>query len=143
MGRWCQKSGLVRQKGFAEESWDSYDKPQLMCGGYALDSGGLKLLQSIAGMQPRDFVLMDLKGNLNTEGREQTLLSFPSYLYKRIAYVAVGDPTPDFKKFSQGLWLAQKQAVSDKAFKIKQAEEKQKRLLLKRQKMFEKEKKKQ
>merc|ERR1712048_97726 len=85
----------------------------------------------------------DLKANLTNEGREQTLLNFPAHMYKRIACVAVGDPTPEFKTFTQGIMLAEKQAASDKAFKIKQAEEKQRRNLAKRQKALEKEKKKQ
>merc|ERR1712072_1668174 len=85
---------------------------------------------------------MELKSNLIKEERVANLKAFPAD-FKKIAYVVVGDPTSDFKKFTQEKLLESKQAEADALFRFKQAEEKKKAEIAKRQKEIEKIRKKQ
>merc|ERR1712187_763707 len=134
MQAWCEKSGIV-PKGKAVSSRDKPLDKDLT----AITS----LLRSILPLQQRDVVLMELRDNLIKDCRVSMLQLFPASVFKRIAVVAVGDPTSDFKKHTLALVKADKQEESDKRFKLEFQKEKAQWLADKRKKEAEKVKKKQ
>merc|ERR1712187_1075038 len=81
-------------------------------------------------------------GNLLKENRANTLLLFPASMFKRVAVVAVGEPTSDFRKHILALVKQDKQEESDKKFKIAFQQEKMKWVAEKKKKELEKQKKK-
>lgn len=138
---WCEKSGIPRSKGYGSKS--SADKPDFGFGIASLDDGSVRrLLRNIAPLQERNFVLMEVKGNLVKEEREEIAARFDAPHFKRVATVLVGEPALDFKKRTSKLILAQKQETSDAQWRIKKAEEKRKKEAAQRQKALDKAKKK-
>merc|ERR1712187_1057699 len=101
-----------------------------------------KMMQVIAASCPRDFVVMELKSNLIKEEREKLLAKFPSFMFKKVACVAIGAPADSFTKYNEKLMLAEKQAKSDIEFKALKAKERQQKLMEKKKKEIEKQKKK-
>merc|ERR1711920_851530 len=98
------------------------------------------VVQAVAPIQQRNYVVMEVKSNLMKEERKEALTRWCSF--KRTAAVMLGEPPAHLKKRAQALMLKQKQEASDAEFKIKQTEEKRKKLLEKRQKQLEKDRKK-
>merc|ERR1711920_1201904 len=96
----------------------------------------------IAPLQGRNYVVMEVKGNLVKDERRPLLDRFTASTFKKIAHVVVGEPPVEFKKYSQKLMLQQKQEASDKQFAAKKLEEKRKKLVEKKQKELDKLKKK-
>ena len=132
---WCEKSGLHKTKAYSARS--SNDKPEFNFGIRELDDGSVRRsLQAVAGAQPRNYVVMEVKDNLIKEMRTERLSRFAGF--RKVAQVVVGEPTAEFKKKSAELTLKQKQEASDVAFKLKKAEEKRKKLMEKRTKDLEK-----
>merc|ERR1712187_452102 len=99
-------------------------------------------IKACAGMQSRNYVVMEVKGDLLADQREAVLKKFPTHVFRRAAHVQLGEPDADFKKKTQQVTLERKQASSDIEFKKKQAEEKRKRQAEKKAKEIEKAKKK-
>merc|ERR1712066_939206 len=138
---WAEQSGIWRNKGYASKICN--DKPDTNFQNPELDDNNLrKTVYAIAPLQARNFVVMEVKANLIQEEREKLLAPFPACTFKRVARVVVGEPNPDFKKYSQQLVLKQKQEASDKVFMLQQLEEKRKKMLAKRQKELDAAKKK-
>merc|ERR1712060_414390 len=100
-----------------------------------------KALLMLAPLQKRNYVVMEVRGNLIQEERKDFLAKFSAPHFKKSALVMVGEPTTEFRKRVQTLMLADKQAVSDRAFEVKKLEEKRKLELEKRQKAMAKAKK--
>merc|ERR1712203_1262962 len=100
------------------------------------------MIQSALKSQPRNYVVMQVKSNLIKEEREKLLAFFPSYLYKRVAHVQLGEPPADFKKRTQEVTLKDKQTASDAEHNRKQFEEKRTFLEAKKKREAEKAKKK-
>merc|ERR1711920_485122 len=98
------------------------------------------VVQAVAPIQQRNYVVMEVKSNLMKEERKEALTRWCSF--KRTAAVMLGEPPAHLKKRAQALTLKQKQEASDAEFEIKQTEEKRKKLLEKRQKQLEKDRKK-
>merc|ERR1712060_269990 len=135
---WAEKSGLARPKGYASK--ESNDKPGMGFGIGMMDDGSIKrVLQTVAPIHKRNYVVMEVKSNLVKEERVEALKRWPAAGYKRTAQVMMGDPPADFKKMTQELILTAKQAATDQEFKVKLAEEKRKKALAKKQKQLEKE----
>jgi len=135
---WCKKSGI-----FAAPAKTSLDKPMPSFGIGDLDDMSVgRILRSVAPLQNRSYVVMELKGNLLKEERATALARFPEDSFKAVAQVVVGEPAADFKKYTQELLLQAKQATSDTEFRKQQAAEKAKKLAEKRAKDLEKAKKK-
>merc|ERR1712232_817910 len=142
---WAVKSGVWKAKPHANQVPASLDKPDMSFGRETgLQDGFMmrKLLQSVAPLQKRHYIIMELKSNLIKEERVVNLKSFPAD-FKKIAYAVVGDPTGDFKKFTQEKITEMKQAESDAQHRFKMAEERKKKEIAKRQKEIEKIRKKQ
>eukprot|EP00933_Yihiella_yeosuensis_P020190 TRINITY_DN1624_c1_g1_i1.p1 TRINITY_DN1624_c1_g1~~TRINITY_DN1624_c1_g1_i1.p1 ORF type:complete len:922 (+),score=332.71 TRINITY_DN1624_c1_g1_i1:84-2768(+) len=135
---WAMKSGIMGTKGKV-----CNDKPGFNFGIRDMDDFSIqRMLKSIAPLQQRNFIVMEVKGNLIKENRAEVLGKFFDSSYKKIAQVMVGDPSAEFKKYTQELLLAEKQKKSDQVFRVKQAEEANKRAMEKRQKELEKTRKK-
>merc|ERR1712194_792306 len=142
---WAEKSGLT-----ARNVQSTKDKPSPSFRCRELDDGSVrKALMLMAAVQPRHYVVMEVRGNLLKDDRKETLSQFKAPLFKRVGLVMVGDPPSDFKAKSQQLMLADKQAASDKAHEVKvleakrtRADEKRKKDLDRKRKNMEKELKK-
>uniref|UniRef100_A0A7S1RDC4 B30.2/SPRY domain-containing protein n=1 Tax=Alexandrium catenella TaxID=2925 RepID=A0A7S1RDC4_ALECA len=136
---WAEKSGIWRQKGYKAKT--SNDKPETGFNIRELDDGSVRrVLHTMAPLQARNFVVMELKGNLTKTERSETAGHFPSSSFKKTAQVIVGEPTADFKKKTHEQVLKQKQEQSDAEFRAKKAEAKRKKIIAQKQKKLEKEK---
>jgi len=139
---WAEKSGLWRPKGYAQKS--SQDKPEMGFGISVMDDGSVRrVLQAVAPIQARNYVVMEVKSNLVKEERRELASKWAGTGFKRTATVMLGEPPAAVKKHFQELILKDKQEKSDAEFRAKKEEEKKKKELEKRQKKLEKEKKKQ
>ncbi|CAE7458753.1 Hnrnpu [Symbiodinium pilosum] len=97
---WCEQSGLSRPKGYAATSRASNDKPEMGFGVSALDDGSMRrTLQALVSIQPRHFIVMEVKAGLLKEDRSDLALRWGGY--QRIATVVVGEPPVAFKEYSQ------------------------------------------
>jgi len=133
---WCQKSGIVRQKGY--ESRISNDKIDMGFGVPSLDDGSIRrILQAMAPIQERNYVVMEVRSNLLHEERALLLSKWASSGFRRVAEVMIGEPPASFKSKVQEVLIGEKQAKVDAEFKKKQEEEKRQRMLIKKQKELE------
>merc|ERR1712217_50220 len=122
---WAERSGLWRRNGYENRTCN--DKPEMDFGIYNVDDGSVvKALKSIAPIQNRNYIIMELKGNLIKEEREMLIKKFSPALLKRVGQVVVGEPGLEFKKKVHEIALQQKQEAADKEFRAKQEEEKRK-----------------
>merc|ERR1712039_398674 len=83
------------------------------------DDSVRKAVYSIAPLQGRNYVVMEVKGNLVKDERKPLVERFAASTFKKIACIVVGEPPVEFKKYSQKLMLQQKQEASDKQFEVK------------------------
>merc|ERR1712176_120627 len=135
---WAEKSGIVRNKART-----SNDKVEGGFGISMMDDGSVRrVLQVVAPIQERNYVVVELKSNLIKDGRRDLFAKWAQSGFKRSAVVMVGEPPLAFKKRGQDLTLQQKQIASDAEFKAKQAEEKHKRDVDKMTRKLERERKK-
>ncbi|CAJ1331247.1 unnamed protein product [Effrenium voratum] len=117
---WCEKSGIQRSRGYRWRTCN--DKPDMSMGVPELDTMQVRrVLRSIAPVQRRNFLVVEVKSNLTLSERKELLARFPHF--KKTAQVLIGDPTADFKKRTPELMLKLKQEKADAEFKVKQAEE--------------------
>mmetsp|Transcript_45932 Transcript_45932/g.116793 ORF Transcript_45932/g.116793 Transcript_45932/m.116793 type:complete len:927 (+) Transcript_45932:75-2855(+) len=138
---WAEKSGLTKPKGFSARS--SNDKPEMGFGIAVLDDHSIRrVLQAIAPVQQRNYVVMEVKSNLMKDERKELISKWAGSSFKKTAVCMMGDPPASFKKRSQEVALTQKQLASDAEFKAKQEEERRKKMLDKRQRQLEKERQK-
>jgi len=136
---WAVKSGLYRQR----PSSSNNDKPEYGFGmSYMDDFSVRRMMQSLAPVQQRNYVVMEVKSNLIPDERKTLLEKFPDHSFKKVAYVACGAPPAAFVKRISGLVLKAKQEKSDQEHRLKLAEAKRKKLLEKQAKEKEKAKKK-
>merc|ERR1712151_643682 len=120
---WASKSGLWRQKGYTWRA--SNDKPEMGFGiPYMDDTSVSRLLNAIAPTLNRDYVIMELKGNLVSEDRKAALAKFSKF--ETTASVLVGEPDAEYKKLVQDLLLTEKKkkAVAEKKKNTMEAERK-------------------
>merc|ERR1712187_814433 len=113
---WAEKSGIWRNKNHTIKT--SNDKPEMTFGIRELDDGVSirRILYAIASMQQRNFVIMEVKGNLLKDERQEILSKFTDPRFKKVAVLLAGEPNLEFKRRIQELLLKQKQEISDKEF---------------------------
>merc|ERR1712039_917059 len=93
-----------------------------------LDDGSVRrVLQVVAPIQQRNYVVMEVKSNLVKDERTELFRNWPSASFRRTASVMMGEPPSDLKKRCQALSLKQKQEVADVDFRARQVEEKRQR----------------
>merc|ERR1712151_967747 len=100
---WSEKSGVPRQ--IAQS-----------------DASVARILQSLAPVQNRNFIVMDIKSSLIREERKVILSRFSSNMFRKIAEVHVGEPTAEFKKRGQDAMLKKRQEELDADYEQKKRE---------------------
>lgn len=139
---WASQSGIMRPKGHGVLK-SSHDKPDKNFQAPELNDDSVRrAVYSVAPLKGRNYVVMEVKGNLMKDDRKPLLDRFNAPVFKKIACIVVGEPSVDFKKHSQKLILQQKQEASDKQFHAKQLEEKRNKIMEQKQKEMDKLKKK-
>eukprot|EP00929_Paragymnodinium_shiwhaense_P033802 TRINITY_DN18499_c0_g1_i1.p1 TRINITY_DN18499_c0_g1~~TRINITY_DN18499_c0_g1_i1.p1 ORF type:complete len:905 (-),score=228.58 TRINITY_DN18499_c0_g1_i1:186-2900(-) len=129
---WCEKSGIVRTRGYAARS--AKDRPEMSFNVPSLDDLSIRrLLQTLAPMQERPFVVMEIKGNLFKDDRKEAALRWSMPWFKRVALVVVGEPTPEFKAKTKAALLAEKQEAANAEFHANIVRAKEQRELDKKQ----------
>merc|ERR1712190_462219 len=101
-----------------------------------------RTLHTIAPLQKRNYVVMEVKANLLKDERSRLLSKFAPSAFKRTAAVMMGDPPHEMKEFAQSVALKIKQDAADVEFRAQQAAAKKKREAEKLKKKQEKERKK-
>eukprot|EP00449_Zooxanthella_nutricula_P044184 CAMPEP_0198608606 /NCGR_PEP_ID=MMETSP1462-20131121/155978_1 /TAXON_ID=1333877 /ORGANISM="Brandtodinium nutriculum, Strain RCC3387" /LENGTH=1011 /DNA_ID=CAMNT_0044340411 /DNA_START=236 /DNA_END=3272 /DNA_ORIENTATION=- len=127
---WAEQSGMGKPRGAGSKV--SGDKPAAEWHDFDIASVR-RAVYSIAPLQSRHYVVMEVRGNLIKDERQALVKRFSDGAFKIHAHVAVGTPTQDFKDLVQRLTLKQKQESSDRAFQLKKMEEKRKWQLAKAQ----------
>merc|ERR1711957_446779 len=124
-------------------SYGCNDTPDMNFGIKELDDFALlKTIYSIAPMLKRDYVVMEVKGNLVADERKKALECFPEDTFTKTAMVVVGEPPNEFKAKAHLQLLEEKQkTVASEVRRQKSMEAAQKRKE-KRDKEEEKKKKK-
>merc|ERR1719469_155786 len=131
---WASKSGLWRQKGYTWRA--SNDKPEMGFGIPFMDDTSVsRLLTAIAPTQQRNYVLMELQGNLVAADRAVGLKRFSKFETR--AEVLVGEPNAEYKALVQDLLLAEKKKKAEAEKKKKAMESERKRLAEERRKKAE------
>jgi len=138
---WALRSGLWRPKTHTYKS--SNDQPEVNFGIPHLDDGSVKqLLNTVATVQQRNFVVMEIKDNLLKQERMENLKGFAIPHFKRVARVMVGEPEKGYKELLLKAKLQEKQEKSDADFESKKQERARKKLIELRQKQVERARKK-
>ncbi|CAE6964894.1 unnamed protein product [Symbiodinium natans] len=133
-------AGFLSSVGMEAEA--SNDKPYYMYGLPSLDDTSTqKVVSMLAPMQPRNYVVMEVKSNLIKEERAQVLKKFPSTHFKKVAYVIMGEPKEEYKTRVRNKILKLKQDKADSTWRIKKAQQEQKKKMIQRQKELEAKKK--
>eukprot|EP00928_Gymnodinium_smaydae_P014176 TRINITY_DN15152_c0_g1_i1.p1 TRINITY_DN15152_c0_g1~~TRINITY_DN15152_c0_g1_i1.p1 ORF type:complete len:935 (+),score=205.22 TRINITY_DN15152_c0_g1_i1:298-2805(+) len=130
---WATRSGL-RRKGSSQ----SNDKPKF---GFDLpmmdDFSARRILNAVASVVPRNYVVMELKQNLLAEDRKTILKRFPSFSFKRIARVVMGEPSQEHKKLVKAKLLKDKQQKADTAWRAQKVEKERLKIVEARRKEVE------
>jgi len=139
---WAEKSAVWAKRGVVPTT--SNDRPEMRFGVNQLDDGftAKGMLRALCALQQRNYVVMEVKGNLVKEERAKALAPFKAAGFKTNAMVLVGPPSVEFKKRSQALTLKIKQEASDKEHDKQFEAEKRKWMNDKRMKIAEKARKK-
>jgi len=126
--KWAESSGIPKP---TINNWrHSSDKPDVAFGIPLMDDfSSRRVLDSVLATQPRNYIIMEVKGNLVPADRAVNIKKFASSTYKKVAKVVVGEPDEDFKKSVQAELLKEKQAAEEMAWKIKQAEAERKKVI--------------
>merc|ERR1712083_155109 len=121
MGRkllaWAASSGVRRSNAWPA----SNDKPGMNFGIPSMDDfSAQKALMAVVPALKRDIVCMELNANLQAAERARALKRFPASDYKRVAVVAMGDPSDAFKARIHKMMLDEKIENAEKEKKIAQ-----------------------
>lgn len=118
---WARASGLWLQKG---AHWqNSNDKPNMNFGLPGMEDNSVRrVINTVASIVPRNYVVMEVKSNLVAAERAETLQRFSAPHFKKIARVAMGEPKADFKQGQLDSLLKEKQEKATEAWKRKKAE---------------------
>jgi len=136
---WAASSGLSKSTAWRK----SNDKPEFNFGIPEMDNYSIRtLINSIAAVVPRNYVIMEVKSNLVEAERKQVLQRFSTSHFRKVAHVVMGEPSAEYKKLELEHLLKEKQEKSDVAWKAKQAEKARKKQIADRQKQMAEAKKK-
>merc|ERR1712083_865746 len=125
MGRkllaWAASSGVKRQSAWPA----SNDKPGMNFGIPSMDDfSAQKALMAVVPALKRDVICMELDANLQSAERVRALKRFPASDFKRVAVVAMGQPTDAYKARIHKMMLDKKIKEAEKEKKKLQEEEK-------------------
>jgi len=132
---WAQKSGLFKPKATGLKN--SNDRPEFNYGLTAMDDLSVRrVLQAVAPLVPRNYVVMEVKENLTTDDRKTALKRFNNPVYKKVARVVMGEPDQEFKDVVHSRILKEKKEKAEADAKAKKAEKERKKQLATRQKQL-------
>eukprot|EP00420_Gonyaulax_spinifera_P029359 CAMPEP_0197877918 /NCGR_PEP_ID=MMETSP1439-20131203/6460_1 /TAXON_ID=66791 /ORGANISM="Gonyaulax spinifera, Strain CCMP409" /LENGTH=861 /DNA_ID=CAMNT_0043497297 /DNA_START=57 /DNA_END=2639 /DNA_ORIENTATION=+ len=136
---WATQSGIWKPRN---QGWrNSNDKPEFNYGINFVDDFSIhRLINSIASVVPRHFVVMEVKQNLVAADRANILKRFSLPHFKKIAHVVMGEPKPEWKDKVQKSLLEDKQQKAEREWKAKQLEKERKKAVAERQKQLMEEK---
>merc|ERR1711972_190288 len=127
------KSGLRKNAEVAQ----SNDKPNTRFGVPEMDDGtAKKMMQHVAPTLRRSCIIPELKANLSAQTRKLALKHFVGY--KKVALVAVGEPSEEYRTRVHNLILKDKRKKAEDERKKAKAEEARKKALEKKKKMLTK-----
>jgi len=131
---WALKSGFWKANKTGK---DSNDRPEFNFGVPSMDDvSARRVINSIAGVVPRHYLVAEVKGNLISSERAETLKRFSPTHYKRVAHVVMGEPSSEYKAMQHEKMLKDKQDKLDVEFKAKKAEKERKKQMELRQKQL-------
>jgi len=140
---WALKSGLWKPKANQGAKNSSNDRPDMAFGIPCMDDGSIRrTLYSMAPVMGRNYIIMEVKGNLMKAERKEALKRFCAPHFRRVAQVVMGKPSQEYKTKVQALHLAEKQAKATQEWTAKKAaSEKKKQALLRHKQLLEETKK--
>merc|ERR1712129_457708 len=104
---WAGASGLFKPKSTGFKN--SNDKPEFNYGLTAMDDLSCrKVLQAIAPLVPRNYVVMEVKENLTADDRTAAVKRFSHPMYKKVAAIVMGEPNDEYKKVVHARILKEK-----------------------------------
>lgn len=123
---WATKSGLARQRGYSGTT--SNDRPDAFFGLPQIDDRSVaKMVEQFAPVAARNFVVLEVKGNLTVTGRRIGLDRFPGSVFKRVCKVVMGEPPAEYRAHVQKTLLDQKRAKVEQELRYKKLEREKKR----------------
>lgn len=138
---WASLSGVQRTGGYVQRS--SNDKPEPNFGLQLMDDWSvLKVIRSLAPLLPRNYVIMEVRGNLLEPERKAILDNFPSQQFNRVVHVAVGEPPASFQAYVHGMILKDKQAKAEEQARQRKQEQARRKAELEKRKQMEEERQK-
>mmetsp|Transcript_55488 Transcript_55488/g.162098 ORF Transcript_55488/g.162098 Transcript_55488/m.162098 type:complete len:831 (-) Transcript_55488:87-2579(-) len=124
--QWAMKSGIQRPGGYAAKS--SNDKPDPAFGLPLMDDGSIKrVLMAVASSLKRNYVVMQVKGNLLAEERKATLARFAGPEFRTVAQVVMGEPPAEYMTWVQDAMLKDKKTKAEAKAKRKKLEDAKKK----------------
>jgi len=137
---WATRSGLTRSRALKPAG--SNDRPDMCFGIPQLDDGSIKAMLSLtASVQGRDLVIPEVKANLLREERAENLRRFRAPHLRRVAQVMLGEPEEEVQQIRRDKLLSEKQERLDAEWRARQSERHLKRLLDKRAREVEQQRK--
>eukprot|EP00927_Polykrikos_kofoidii_P084989 TRINITY_DN9120_c0_g1_i1.p1 TRINITY_DN9120_c0_g1~~TRINITY_DN9120_c0_g1_i1.p1 ORF type:complete len:1042 (+),score=258.05 TRINITY_DN9120_c0_g1_i1:115-3240(+) len=128
---WASKSGIPKPNislKSIQEGTTSNDKPEVSYGMPLLDDFSARsVIQAVAPLVPRHYVIMELGSNLIESKRKEHLRMFSLKHYKRIAYVVMGQPNDAFREAQLKLMLQEKQQKATAEWSARRTERERKR----------------
>merc|ERR1712060_343428 len=61
-----------------------------------------RILKEVVPTMQRNFVVVDIKGNLLADERKAAIARYADSDFKKVAHVLMGEPPEDFKTYVQG-----------------------------------------
>merc|ERR1712187_104277 len=133
---WICKSGFSKPRA---NSWkNSNDNPSSNFGIPPLDDlSARKTLKTLAPMFPRNYCVMEVKGNLLKAERTEWLKRFKGPEFKKVACVVMGNPPAKWSEAYHADLLKEKQSKSDEEWKKRKADRERKKQVAERQKKLQ------
>eukprot|EP00916_Digyalum_oweni_P026950 GHVL01044239.1.p1 GENE.GHVL01044239.1~~GHVL01044239.1.p1 ORF type:complete len:871 (+),score=156.93 GHVL01044239.1:105-2717(+) len=118
MLEWIEQSGNVaRRSSSVKTEHQCIDRPEFCFSTPGLfDSAAIrKITRDLSTLRRRNYLWMDVKGNLIKAQRTKCLQYFNSRLYKKVALVVMGEPPQEYKDRQRQLELQTQQAAASAA----------------------------
>merc|ERR1712151_807739 len=101
------------------------------------DLSARKTLKTLAPMFPRNYCVMEVKGNLLKAERTEWLKRFKGPEFKKVACVVMGNPPAKWSEAYHADLLKEKQSKSDEDWKKRKADRERKKQVAERQKKLQ------
>lgn len=129
---WAAVSGIWRNKGYGWKT--SNDKPEFSFGTPQMTEQNVRrMISTVAAMQERNYVVMEVRSNLIKNERVASLLHFNMPHFQTTARVVMCEPPADVKQKVHSALLMEKQEQADIIWKQKRMEEERRKAIEKMQ----------